>query len=274
DIELIPKNTILNSIKDAFLYCKDLGSSFRSAEILRSGYFVAIAGYPNSGKSTLFNALLQRKRAIVSELPGTTRDYLEETLIINGLAIKLIDTAGLRSTDNIIEIEGIKLVESVLEQSNLICIINDLSISPDHSNKLLKKIRNNYARAKVILLQNKIDLVPPSEREILNDIQHPEIKISAKNKIGIDILNDFLYTEAHQSTERINDILINQRHSRLLWQASRELGNAMESLKSGMENEIISIDVRAAIKTLGEVIGETWNEDVLNNIFSRFCIGK
>jgi len=126
---------------------------------LRSGYFVAIVGYPNSGKSTLFNTLLKRNRAIVSEVPGTTRDYLEEYIYLDAMPIKLIDTAGIRQTTDIIEIEGIKFVQSLLEQSNMILVLNDASISLNNSNNLYNKLNTTYKSSKTVLIQNKIDKI-------------------------------------------------------------------------------------------------------------------
>ncbi|MBI5323879.1 MAG: tRNA uridine-5-carboxymethylaminomethyl(34) synthesis GTPase MnmE [Ignavibacteriae bacterium] len=274
DIEFTNREKIKLLINETRIYCNELADSYKSAEILRSGFFVAIAGYPNSGKSTLFNTLLQRNRAIVSEIPGTTRDYLEEMIYINGLAIRLTDTAGLRPTENIIEIEGIKLVESVLEQSDLILIINDLSISPDHSDKLLQSIKSKYKNSTIYLLQNKIDKVESSIIDSLPAEYDKEIRISAKAGVGIDSLKEILENEASQSIDRTKDILVNQRHSLLLKQCSSELENANSAIDSDMENEIIAIEIRSAAKTLGEITGDTWDEDVLNNIFSRFCIGK
>jgi len=273
DIELIPKQKILESINETQQFCTQLCESFRSAEILRSGYFVAIAGYPNSGKSTLFNTLLDRRRAIVSEIPGTTRDFLEETLLINGIAVKIIDTAGLRDTTDLIEIEGIKFGESVLEQSNLILVLNDVSLSPSNSNKLVAELNKKFPGRTIILLQNKIDKIG-SATDFSNNSGFTEIQISAKHKSGIDELKEIIYNLALQSTERVSDVLINQRHFALLSKAAEELSSARTALESGMENEVIAIDVRSAIRTLGEIIGETFNEDILNNIFSNFCIGK
>ncbi|MCL5990743.1 MAG: tRNA uridine-5-carboxymethylaminomethyl(34) synthesis GTPase MnmE [Bacteroidetes bacterium] len=274
DIEFTNRDNIKLLIKETRDYCNDLADSFKSAEILRSGFFVAIAGYPNSGKSTLFNTLLQRKRAIVSEIPGTTRDYLEEMIYSNGIAIRLTDTAGLRPSENIIEIEGIKLVETVMEQSDLILIINDISISPGNSDKLLKTIKAKYTNSKAYLLQNKIDKVDSAQLDTLSPESENEIRISAKKGIGVDTLKEILEKEASQSIDRTKDILVNQRHALLLRQSALELSNALTAIESNLENEIIAIDIRSSAKTLGEITGDTWDEDVLNNIFSRFCIGK
>lgn len=266
-LELIDRKVIEEKINSSIQYCQELSDSYTASNILRSGYFVGIIGFPNSGKSTLFNTLLNRNRAIVSEIAGTTRDYLEETLYINGLPIRLIDTAGIRDSQDIIEIEGIKLVDSVIEQSNLILILNDASEGLDNSNQLLTKLNEKYPNTQKLIIQNKTDLIDTIEN---ND----NIFISAKNRTGIDKLKAFLENEIKQSTERVSDVLINQRHYNKLQEVLQNLTQAKESLLNQMENEIISIDIRYATKLIGEITGEAWNEEVLDLIFSSFCIGK
>ncbi len=263
DLEFVERQKIVKKIEDAADYCRELADSFEAAEILRSGYFVGIAGYPNSGKSTLFNSLLNRKRAIVSDIPGTTRDYLEENLMIKGISVRLIDTAGLRETSDTIEIEGIRLVRSILEQSNMIIVLNDASISKENSDLLYNALKEEYKSSEVVLLQNKIDLV-----DRMDD------GISAKYDDGIENLKEMIYSRAKNSTERVKDILINHRHAKLLERAASELDNAKNALSEGMENELVSIDIRSAVKILGEIAGSNFSEEVLNSIFSRFCIGK
>ncbi|MFC2131204.1 tRNA uridine-5-carboxymethylaminomethyl(34) synthesis GTPase MnmE [Bacteroidota bacterium] len=268
DIEFLDRNDIARRINDALKYCLDLAGSYRSAEILRSGFFVGIAGYPNAGKSRLFNALLQRHRAIVSPTPGTTRDYIEENIMLGGIIVRLIDTAGLRETQNTIEIEGIKLMESVLNQSNMILILNDISISREHSEKLYTELSEKYPETKVILLQNKIDLIEKLTK------RKGRLYISAKMGDGIEELKSFIEKEAKGSIERVSDILVNQRQANLLRQAANDLEEAINAVKENMENELVAIDIRNAVKKLGEMTGESWNEEVLNSIFSSFCIGK
>jgi len=268
DIEFLNTQQIIDRISEVREYCSQLASSFKSSEILRSGFFVGIAGYPNSGKSTLFNALLQRSRAIVSEVPGTTRDYLEETIIIDGIAIKIIDTAGLRDTEDIIEIEGIKMVESVLEQSNLILVLNDLSISESNSDVLRRQIREKFPDHETLLIHNKTD-------KATGDLSNStSVRISAKLGTGLDELRNIISQKAKESTERVQDILVNQRHAVLLNKVVSELESAIDACRQGLDNTAVSIDIRRATKTLGEITGEIWSEDILNNIFSRFCIGK
>jgi tRNA modification GTPase len=265
-LDLVPKSNIINQIDEASKFCNQLISSFTASEICRTGYYVGIAGFPNSGKSTLFNSLIGRKRSIVSEIPGTTRDYLEEGIYINGVKIIIADTAGIRDTEDIIEIEGIKLVESVIEKSNMVLILNDSTISINESDKIYNSIKNKYPDKDVILLQNKIDISGYS-----ND---KDILLSAKNGNGIDYLLDLISSKASSSISALSDVMINSRHRQLLINAEKSLKLAKDSLESGLDNELISVDLRNATKILGELTGESWNEEVLANIFSRFCIGK
>lgn len=268
DIELISRKELEEMIKSAMDYCLELAQSHKTAEILRSGYFIGIAGYPNAGKSRLFNAMLQKNRAIVSEIPGTTRDYIEENIMLGGIIVRLIDTAGLRETSDTIEIEGIKMVESVMEQSNMILILNDISNSQDNSDKLYSIISNKYPESKVVLIQNKIDKV---EDFVRNENQ---IYISAKTEAGLEELKSLIEQSAKKNIAGISDILVNQRQANLLMQSALELENALKSLRTGAENELIAIDIRNSARKLGEITGESWSEEVLNNIFGNFCIGK
>jgi tRNA modification GTPase len=270
ELEFVDKTEFKQRVNDAIDFCKELASSYSSAEILRSGFYVALAGYPNSGKSTLFNTLLSRQRAIVSPTPGTTRDYLEENIIIGGITVKLTDTAGLREdSKDLIEIEGIRLVESVLEQSNLILVLNDVSESVNHSDSLYQRLKEKYSDRKVLLLQNKVDLV-----NITHSNDEETYFISAKLNEGVDTLRRTIGDEAEKSADRITDILINKRHAELLTKAAESLQNALNALDIYTENEIIAIDIKEAAQILGDIVGDTWDEDVLNTIFSRFCIGK
>ncbi|ROL62432.1 tRNA uridine-5-carboxymethylaminomethyl(34) synthesis GTPase MnmE [Bacteroidetes/Chlorobi group bacterium ChocPot_Mid] len=268
DIELLDRNLIKTRIENTQKYCKELAESYKSAEILRSGFFVGIAGYPNAGKSKLFNTLLQRNRAIVSEIPGTTRDYLEENIMLGGIIIRLIDTAGIRDSKDVIEIEGIKMVESILKQSNMILVLNDISISENHSDKLYHEIKEKYPHSNIQLIQNKIDLIEIQERKPTS------IYISAKMGDGIEELKSVIEQTAKLNTERLQDVLVNQRQANLLTQASIDLENAINSLQSGLSNEVIAIDIRNSAQKLGEITGESWSEEVLNTVFGKFCIGK
>jgi tRNA modification GTPase len=268
DIELIDRDFIRNRLNNAKEFCNNLIEFKRTSEILRSGYYVSIVGYPNSGKSTLFNTLLNKNRAIVSEIAGTTRDYLEEYLYINEIAIKLFDTAGLRDTEDTIEIMGIKLVESIIKQSNLLFLLNDITESETYSDNLLSELKSKFPDTEIIVIQNKIDNLEKIENK------DETIYISAKNNIGIYELKSLIYNKAISELDSITDVLINQRHYDLLKVTIENIERALISLDEYTENEIIAIDIRNAYTTIGEITGENYNEEVINNIFGAFCIGK
>jgi tRNA modification GTPase len=266
EIELVDNSEVKKRLEESLNYCNDLADKYRASEVLRSGYVVAVVGFPNSGKSTLFNSILQKNRAIVSEIEGTTRDYIEEDILLGDIKVKLIDTAGLRETEDIIEIEGIKLVESVLEQANLVLVLNDASNGTESSDELFKSLKERYSNSQFLLVQNKSDLV--------ESLSPNNIYISAKNGNGINHITSIIRENAKNSADRINDVLINKRHADLLRKAASEIQNGIDAIDSDMENEIISIDIRNATYTLGEITGDQWNEEVLAEIFSGFCIGK
>jgi tRNA modification GTPase len=268
DIEFITKPMLETKLINILNYVQDIIDSYKASNVLRTGFYVAIVGYPNTGKSTLFNTLLKRKRAIVSEIPGTTRDYIEEFIYINDIPIKIIDTAGMRESTDIIEIEGIKLVSSIIKQSNLIVVLNDAKISLNHSDNILKELKKQYPTHDIILVHNKIDAI---DKTISNN---QEISISAKYNKGIEDLKNEIYNKAKKYYIQENDIVVNQRQYNLLQEIKVNLNDALNSLKNDMENEFIAIDIRKAIKVIGELTGEIYNEDILNSIFSSFCIGK
>ncbi len=268
DIEFIDKNEIKRKIYEVYDYIQVLLDDYNSSQILRTGFYISIIGFPNTGKSTLFNTMLDKKRAIVSDIPGTTRDYLEEYIYLNGIPAKLFDTAGIRKSSDIIELQGIKLVDSIIKQSNLLLVLNDSNLGIEYSDNLIKDLKSNYGDKEIILLQNKIDISKIQERN------ESEVLISAKYGIGIDKLKEKLYDSAHKSISRVNDQLINQRQYNLLYEIKINLMDALNSIDNNMENEFISIDVRKAIKKIGELTGEIYNEEILNSIFSKFCIGK
>ena len=182
DIKFSNRDEIKSRLKEIIAFCRDLTESFKSAEILRSGYFIGIAGYPNSGKSTFFNSLLERDRAIVSNTPGTTRDYLEESIMVDGIPVRIIDTAGFRESGDTIEIEGIKFAKSVLKQANLVIVLNDITLSLDNSIPLYNKLKKEL-NSDIIYINNKIDL---SENKI--EANDDELYISAKKGTGRNIV--------------------------------------------------------------------------------------
>ena len=265
DIELIDNSVVRARLVESQIYCNDLADKFRASEVLRSGFIVAVAGFPNSGKSTLFNKILQKNRAIVSEIEGTTRDYIEEDILLGDIKVRLIDTAGLRETEDIIEIAGIKLVESVLEQSNLVLVLNDASKGFAQSDELFSTLKEKYPNSEFMLVQNKSDLV---------DSTADGVFVSALTGDGVEKITDKIKSASKNSIDRINDVLINKRHADLLRRTSQEIQRGIDAIDSNMQNEIIAIDIRNATNTLGEITGDRWNEEVLAEIFAGFCIGK
>ncbi len=265
DIELIDNSEVRARLVESQKYCNNLAEKFRASEVLRSGFIVAVAGFPNSGKSTLFNKLLQKNRAIVSEIEGTTRDYIEEDILLGDIKVRLIDTAGLRETEDIIEIAGIKLVESVLEQSNLVLVLNDASKGFNQSDELFITLKEKYPNSEFMLVQNKSDLLDKTADGVF---------VSAKTGEGTEKITDKIKTASKSSIDRLNDVLINKRHADLLRRTSLEIQRGIDAIDANMQNEIIAIDIRNATNTLGEITGDQWNEEVLAEIFSGFCIGK
>jgi tRNA modification GTPase len=265
DIEIISKFEILQNCKEVLQFCESLAGDYKASEILRSGYFIALTGKPNAGKSELFNALLNRRRAIVSSIEGTTRDYLEEKLILNDITVRLFDTAGIRETADEIEIEGLKMSRSIIEQSDMIILINDITKGFDNSEGILTTLIQNYPEKEIILLHNKADL--------LKNIKDPH-SVSAKTGDGVEELKEIIYKTAKQSTERISDILINQRHAELLNKSAGYIKNAIQGVKDEVDDTIIAFELRKAIGKLEEITGERYSEDILNTIFDGFCIGK
>lgn len=264
DIELTDKNNILELVDNTEKEFDELISSYRAAELYRSGVNISLIGKPNSGKSTLFNAIIKKNRSIISNIPGTTRDYIEERIYINELPINFIDTAGLRKSTDEIEQKGINFSKDIIDISDIIIIIND--ITTQESNKeVIDEIKQNK-NVELIIVNNKIDRKP--------EYKSDEINISAKYQQNIDILLDKIYSAAKKNLHSLDDTLINHRQKNLLQKSKDYLLQAKENILSDAGNEIITIDIRSAINQLNEITGDSYSEEVLNNIFSKFCIGK
>jgi tRNA modification GTPase len=268
--EFVSRSAFAETLDETLTFTQRLVDSAASAEVLRSGFYAAVVGFPNAGKSSLFNALLDRPRAIVSHIPGTTRDYLEESVIIDGYTIHLYDTAGLRNTEDTIELQGILLTDSLLEQSDLILVVNDAAEGFDHSDALAASLRDRYQGTPLLIVQNKMDLVeglvPPN--------RGTDIPSSSKEFGGIEHIRKQLVAAVKHSSSGIQDILVNARQAALLRTLAQHLASARQALDVHAPADLIAIDIRAAVRIMGELSGETWNPDVLDTVFSRFCIGK
>ncbi len=240
---------------------RELIQSFRTGNAIRNGIPVAIVGAPNVGKSTLLNALVGEQRAIVSDIQGTTRDTIEDSLILDGILFRLIDTAGLRETDDTLENLGIERSRQAVEKAQII-------LSVTERGKAFAQITIHEGQT-LIPIYNKIDLLMPDERMNLID----GLCISAKHG-AIDSLKTKLINVAKASMQTNAVMLSNARHYEAIVRAHTAIEAVLSGLDSGLSGELLSLDLQDCLNALGEVTGQITNQEVLSNIFSKFCIGK
>ena len=262
---------VINTVKDkieALLRTADEG------RIIREGISTAIVGRPNVGKSSILNLLLGEERAIVTDIEGTTRDTLEEYVNIGGIILKLIDTAGIRKTDDVVEKIGVDRAKESIEEADLILMILDGSESLLPEDKeILESVRDK----KIITLINKSDKESNLDKEELASIIDTEIiDISAKTGDGLEDLKDVLTDMFFRDELDFNDqiYITNSRHKAALISANESLGKVLESIDSAMGEDFYTIDLMAAYESLGDIIGETLEDDLADKIFSEFCMGK
>ncbi|MEW6508819.1 MAG: tRNA uridine-5-carboxymethylaminomethyl(34) synthesis GTPase MnmE [Bacteroidota bacterium] len=242
-------------------------NSYSFGKVLKDGVNVALVGEPNVGKSSLLNYLLKEARAIVSDIPGTTRDIIREELVIDGILFRLYDTAGLRLTEDIIEKEGVLRSKEAVRNADLVLFMND--VVTDFSENLWNELSEITSYDRILKVVNKIDLKKP-QKEIY------DVGISAKTGEGMDLLFQALKRKAFGTntfTEK-SAVVSNLRHYNSLKKAKDNLVAALSSIDQKFSGEFISVDLRNAESALGEIIGVVTSEDILNNIFSKFCIGK
>lgn len=248
-------------------------SSADEGKILREGLDTVIVGKPNVGKSSLLNALLMEKRAIVTEVPGTTRDVIEEFISLDGVPVKIIDTAGIRDTEDIVEKIGVEKSKEKINYADLIILMLDLSRELDSEDlEIINYIRDK----KYIVLLNKSDLPNKLDKNMLKDLNFQYImEISAVTGEGIDKLKEAIKKLFFNGEINSKDAVItNARHKQALIHARQNCRAAVEALKNTFAIDLASIDLRNAWMNLGEITGETLEEDIIDKIFSEFCIGK
>lgn len=277
-IELIEKSTVTEKLINLQKRIEVLIASYSTGKFLREGVKVSLVGKPNAGKSSLLNALLEEERAIVSHIPGTTRDTIEESLQIDGLEFIFTDTAGLRESGDIIEQEGIKRTASTVQSSDIVVVVVDSSVSISHEDLLLyKKVQNLLPQSseKVYLL-NKSDITLPDFDESFIDQKYRKVWISCKTGEGLTDFKEALKQIALPHFDSLeSSILVNNLRHKLAFENALEgIKLSLESLKQGLSDDFVSVDLRRAVDYLGEIIGITTPDDILNNIFSKFCIGK
>ena len=271
DDETMTYNMVAENTKKALTAVEKLIKSADTGKIYKEGIKTVILGRPNVGKSSLLNAMLEEDRAIVTDIPGTTRDSLEEMLNVNGIPLNIIDTAGIRTTNDIIEQIGVEKSKSLAEQADLILLMFDGSRKlSDEDIELIELVKNK----KTITLVNKLDL----EQKIdLKVIEHLEpINISVKSDMGInDIYEKIREMFAFGDININNEVLISgERNKESLVKAHNYLKNVMETVENRMPEDFISMDLTEAYSALGEITGEALEEDIIDKIFSEFCLGK
>jgi len=273
DIEGLPYEEIIGRAEELSAQIDRLIESADRGKILRDGISVAIAGRPNVGKSSLLNALLREDRAIVTPIPGTTRDAIEESLNIKGIPIRLIDTAGIRITEDIVEKEGISRSWKFIDEADLILWVLDSSemLSPEDE-MILDRVNGR----KAIAVLNKIDLESRINLENIKKCNLTLIEVSATKGWGLDDLEETIYRLflGDEIAPKDQTLVTNIRHKDALRRAKESLLNVIETAKNGLSGEFIALDLRGSLGSLGEIVGETTTEDILDVIFSQFCIGK
>jgi tRNA modification GTPase len=267
NIHFVNHDELLKRIDSIIIEIDTLLESYEFGRVIRDGVNVAIVGRPNVGKSSLLNYILKESRAIVSEIPGTTRDVIREEVSIGGILFRLFDTAGIRVSEDSIEKEGIIRSQETVRSADVVIFLED--VQQTESKDLFIDLLNFTSSDKIIKVVNKIDLNK-------NYANETDVKISAKTGEGIDLLFRKLKekTVGNESYTEKTAIVTNLRHHNCLKKSRENLINARESVLKKMSGEFISVDLRNAEMNLAEIIGEVTSDDILNNIFMKFCIGK
>ena len=274
DVEFANRPQLLSLLDTIQKKIKALSESFRLGNVLKNGVSAVIAGRPNAGKSTLLNALLNEERAIVSDIPGTTRDTIEETLIINGIAFRLTDTAGIRKAADSIEKQGVERTMLKIEQAAIVVYLFDaeeiLAVEVEEDLSKLKK-----GEMPVLPVANKVD--KGEEKSYTNKFKEIDglSFLSAKNGYGIAELKKHLYETALRGINTNEGVILsNARHYEALQATLQNLQAARYGIENKLSGELVASDIRSALNHLGEITGEVTTDDLLGNIFGKFCIGK
>lgn len=249
-------------------------NSSDNGKMLKEGIKTVIVGKPNAGKSSLLNLLVGEERAIVTDIAGTTRDILEEQIQIGGISLNVIDTAGIRNTDDVVEKIGVSKSKEYMENADLVIYVVDSSTSLDENDR---EIMDNIRDKKAIVLLNKSDLeTETTVEDVLKHLDKPVISISAKQNTGIQILENTIEEMFFSGKISFNDevYITNIRHKNALAESSGSLQMVLDSIESGMPEDFFTIDMMNAYEELGTIIGESVGEDLVNEIFSKFCMGK
>ncbi|MDR2147675.1 MAG: tRNA uridine-5-carboxymethylaminomethyl(34) synthesis GTPase MnmE [Tannerella sp.] len=279
DVEFADRERLKKLAADIETKIGKLANSFSVGNVLKNGIPVALVGETNVGKSTLLNLLLNEEKSIVSEIHGTTRDVIEDSVNIQGITFRFIDTAGIRQTTDTVENLGIERTYRQIEQASIVLWLVDGTNVSERIEWLTEKILKRAEGKKIILIFNKIDKLSEEELDILNSLFEPfhceRIHISAKLRLNTEMLQETLLRAAAIPQISDNDVIVsNVRHYEALRNALSAIRKVMEGLESGISGDFLSQDIRECMYHLGEITGEITTDEVLGTIFSRFCIGK
>lgn len=269
----LPSN-LRENLENVYAEADRLISSYDKGKKIKEGIKTVIAGKPNVGKSTLLNSLLKEERAIVTHIPGTTRDVIEEIINIKGIPLVLTDTAGIRKTEDIVENIGVEKSKKFIENADLVLLVLDASRELESEDReVIEEIQNH--NKKTIVLLNKIDLERKIELEEFN--LENILEISAKDNIGIEDMEERIYSyiveeNVEDSSEKL--IITNIRHKIALEKTKDAIRNIFETIDAGMPMDLISVDLKEALDSLSEITGEISSEDILDHVFGNFCVGK
>ena len=269
----LPKD-LRDNLENVYEEANRLIESYDKGKKIKEGIKTVIVGKPNVGKSTLLNSLLREERAIVTHVAGTTRDVIEEVINIKGIPLVLVDTAGIRQTDDIVENIGVEKSKEFIEKADLVLLVLDASRElEDEDREVINQINENHK--KVIVLLNKIDL----ERKIDLDEYNFEniVEISAQKNVGIEDMEEKIYSfivdeKVEDSSEKL--IITNVRHKTALEKTKDAIRNIFETIDMGLPMDLISVDLKEALDSLSEITGEISSEDILDHVFGNFCVGK
>jgi len=276
DVEFADRQELKDLINNIKTMVRNLIDSFKLGNAIKNGVSTVIAGRPNAGKSTLLNALLQEERAIVSDIPGTTRDTIEETINIGGIQFRLIDTAGIRDATDKIETMGVEKTMEQIKQSAIIVYLFDVS-------ELSKKeLQNDLAQlgsgdVPLIVIGNKIDLNGQADEQSYQEKfgLNNALFVSSKDGNNIEKLGEQLLATVQKDENEKEDVIVsNARHTEALQKADQALDNVLEGMDNQISGELLALDIRESLQHLGEITGDITTDDLLENIFSKFCIGK
>ena len=282
DVEFADRTAFYELLTRIEFVLKRLIDSFAVGNVIKNGIPVAIVGEPNVGKSTLLNALLNEERAIVSDIAGTTRDTIEEELVINGIGVRIIDTAGIRETKDVVESIGIQKTFEKIEQAQVVLYLFEslkFQVSGSEYINEIEKVKNKYPLKTLLVVINKVDLLTNDQiSDIEQQLETLNVKllpISAKNKTGIDELKNQLLSFVNTGALRNNETIVtNTRHYDSLLKALEEIQKVRFGLDNNISSDFMAIDIRQALFHFGEITGQVSNDELLGNIFANFCIGK